>query len=104
MNWDISKLLDVLQSLSNTKNLTITYLDICLDNEFDPQITEDIFQKAVEIIEKKFPRNSTAFDIGEIRHAFTIKKKKGKAPTFKFPKNCRAKLRSFSSFVSSQNT
>lgn len=57
----------------------------------------------MEIIEKKFPRNSTAFDIYEINHGFSIKKKKGEAPTLNFPNKptenymARAKLRSFTS-------
>ena len=60
----------------------------------------------MEIIEKKFPRNSTAFDIFEIMHGYSVKKKKGKAPTASFPNNkpsenyiARAKLRSFTSQI-----
>ena len=49
VNWSITKLLDVLQSLGNTENLTIKYLDICLDNDFDEQVTENIFRTGIKI-------------------------------------------------------
>ena len=61
----------------------------------------------MEIIEKKFPRNSTAFDLSE--HDFLIEKRKGKSPTFDFfhckcdsSDNYKAKLRSFDKKKSSR--
>ena len=47
--WSSDQLLEILRSLGNTKNLTITYLDICLDNDFDEQGTEDILRKGIKI-------------------------------------------------------
>ena len=47
--WSSDHLLEILRSLGSTKNLTITYLDICLDNDFDEQGTEDILRKGIKI-------------------------------------------------------
>ena len=47
--WSSDHLLEILRSLGSTKNLTITYLDICLDNDFDEQGTEDILHKGIKI-------------------------------------------------------
>ena len=49
---------------------------------------------------KKFPKNSTVFDISEFKHDFSIEKKKGKSPTCSHCKcnssdNYKTKLRSF---------
>ena len=53
----------------------------------------------MELIGNTFPINSTAFDIEDCRHGFSIKKKMGKATTFDFSReteNYKLKLRNFS--------
>ena len=49
VSWKTTDLLEILQSLGNTENLTITYLDIWLENEFDQQVTEDIVRTGIKI-------------------------------------------------------
>ena len=76
----IAYLIYVLHSLGNTNRLNLSKFVVRLENYFDEKLTKDIFQNAMEIIEQKFPKDSTKLEFSEDVHYFTIIKKKGNLP------------------------
>ena len=97
---DINYLIEVLDSIGNIKNLTIENSDFqCLLsnkdfgrpilNDLNEDQTKAIFERAMDVINKKFPINSTSFEILDTEYGWSIKKENGKAPTMtKLPYKC----------------
>jgi hypothetical protein len=97
--WKISALEDVLKSLGNFENLRTTKIKCCLHSSDDKQLAKSIMEQALEIIEKKFPVDSTEIEIHadvsqchnlgygrsyvRCHYEMTIIKKKGKEPSLK---------------------
>ena len=108
---DINYLIEVLDSIGNIKNLTIENSDfqyLLSNKEFGRPILNDlnedqtkvIFERAMEIIHKKFPMNSTAFEIVDNEYGWSIKKEKGKPPTMsKLPYKCTFKDNDFGACI-----
>ena len=58
----------------------------------DEDQTKVIFERAMEVINKKFPINSTGFEIVDNESGWSIKKEEGKAPMMtKLPYKCTFK-------------
>ena len=101
----IGYLVEVLDSISNIKKLCIEesyppvfYLVNNMDfprtlpNNLDEDQTKAIFQTAMDIINKKFPIDSTGIEIVDSEYGWTIKKEKDKPPTMrKLPHKCTVK-------------
>ena len=97
---DINYLIEVLDSIGNIKNLTIENSDfqyLLSNKEFGRPVLNDlnedqtkaIFERAMDVINKKFPINSTSFEILDTEYGWSIKKENGKAPTMtKLPYKC----------------
>ena len=97
---DINYLIEVLDSIGNIKNLTIENSDfqyLLSNKEFGRPIlnnlnedqTKAVFERAMDVINKKFPINSTSFEILDNEYGWRIKKESGKAPTMtKLPYKC----------------
>lgn len=97
---EINYLIEVLDSIGNIKNLTIENSDfqyVLNNKEFGRPILKDlnedqtkaIFERAMDVIIKKFPINSTSFEILDSAYGWSIKKARGKAPTMtKLPYKC----------------
>ena len=108
---DINYLIEILDSIGNIKNLTIEnsefqYLLSNKDfgrpilNDLNEDQTKVIFERAMEIINKKFPINSTAFEIVDNEYGWCIKKEKGKPPTMsKLPYKCTFKDNDFGACI-----
>lgn len=77
--WTFGTLLPVLQSLGNVKNLHLTDCVFDLGRVIQPHEELDaIFEMALEVINKKFPKHSTDLLIIEREHGFWLMKDKGK--------------------------
>ena len=97
---EINYLIEVLDSIGNIKDLAIEDSDfqyILSNKEFCRHIlkdlnedqTKDVFERAMDVINKKFPINSTAFEILDTEYGWSIKKEREKAPTMnKLPYKC----------------
>ena len=100
MPMDINYLIKVLESIGNVKNLYINgygFQYLLNNKEFrrpvEKYLDEDesiiILDRAMEVINKKFPINSTAFEIVDNESGWSIKKEEGKAPMMaKLPYKC----------------
>ena len=104
MPMDINCLIKVLDSIGNVKNLSIY---CCLgfqyrlnskefrrhiQNDLNEDQTRVVFERAMEVINKKFPISSTAFEIVDNESGWSIKKEEGKAAMMaKFPYKCTFK-------------
>ena len=90
----IGYLVEVLDSIANIKNLCIepSYPPVfylvnnqdfrkTLPNNLDEDETKSIFQTAMDVINRKFPINSTSIEIVDSAYGWTIKKEKDKPPT-----------------------
>jgi hypothetical protein len=67
-NWDISMLESVLNALGSIKNLKISGM-LCklqIPDGFDKPMVKSVMQEALEIIEKKFPFDSTEMKISSV--------------------------------------
>ena len=77
--WTFGTLLPVLQSLGKVKNLHLTDTLFDLGRMIQPHEEVDIiFEMALEVINKKFPKHSTDLLIIEREHGFWLMKDKGK--------------------------
>ena len=77
--WTFGTLLPLLQSLGNVKNLHLTDCVFDLGRVIQPHEELDaIFEMALEVINKKFPKHSTDLLIIEREHGFWLMKDKGK--------------------------
>ena len=114
-SWNISELESVLNALGSIKNLRISGMrcELKISDGFDKPMVKSAMQEALEIIEKKFPFDSTEIEIYAIvkhisnkvgtgyspakptdGYRFIIIKEKGKGPSLKIteiepiPPNC----------------
>ena len=92
---DINYLIEALDSIGNIRNLTIKgflhhpALFQPLQNNLSEEQTKVVFEKAMEIINKKFQINSTRFEIHDNEYGWRIKKEEGKIPSMtKLPFKC----------------
>ena len=100
VHMDINYLIKVLDSIGNVRNLCIKgygFQYLLNNKEFrrpvEKYLNEDqtiiILDKAMEVINKKFPIDSTAFEIVDNESGWSIKKEEGKAPMMaKLPYKC----------------
>ena len=100
VHMDINYLIEVLDSIGNVRNLYIKgygFQYLLNNKEFrrpvEKYLNEDqtiiTLDKAMEVINKKFPISSTAFEIVDNESGWSIKKEKGKAPMMaKLPYKC----------------
>ena len=79
--WKRSALEGVLKSLGNIENLRASKIR-CESYDFNEQMVKSTMEQALEIIQKKFPVDSTEIEI-EADYCFTIVKEKGKEPSLK---------------------
>ena len=103
VHMDIDYLIEVLDSIGNVKNLYINgygFQYLLNNKEFrrpvEKYLNEDqtkiILDGAMEVINKKFPINSTGFEIVDNESGWSIKKEEGKAPMMtKLPYKCTFK-------------
>ena len=103
VHMDVNYLIGVLDSIGNVKNLYIKgygFQYLLNNKEFrrpvQKYLNEDqtliILDRAMEVINKKFPINSTCFKIVDNETGWSIKKEEGKAPTMtKLPYKCTYK-------------
>ena len=103
-NWDISVLESILNGLGSIKNLEISGMrcELKIPDGFDKPMVKSVMQEALEIIEKKFPFDSSEIKISAVvthtstrvgtgyspakpsdGYCFDIIKKKGKGPSLK---------------------
>ena len=96
-DWNISLLESVLNALGSIKNLIISGMscELFIPDGFDEPMVKSAMQEALEIIEKKFPFDSTAMKISAVKYPnsnpanptdgynFTIIKEKDKGPYLK---------------------
>ena len=61
--WTIGTLLRVLESLGSIENLRISNVMNVLNRSVHDERIKELFEEAFEIIDKKFPKNSTDFKI-----------------------------------------
>ena len=101
----IGYLVEVLHSISSIKNLCIeeSYPPVfylvnnkdfprTMPDNLDEEQTKAIFQTAMDIINKKFPIDSTGIEILDSEYGWTIQKEKDKPPTMRqLPHKCTAK-------------
>ena len=111
MPMDINYLIEVLDSIGNIKDLTIEDSDfqyLLSNKEFGRPILNDlnedqtkaVFERAMDVINKKFPINSNAFEIVDNEYGCCIKKEKGKPPTMsKLPYKCTFKDNDFGACI-----
>jgi hypothetical protein len=96
---EINYLIEVLESIGNIKNLSIDggFQYLLNNKEFRRPIqnnltegeTKFVFERALEVINKTFPVNSTRFTIVDNESGWSIKKEIGKAPMMtKLPYKC----------------
>ena len=85
--WSVGNLLDILESLGKVKTLSISKAYQELKSPTKDECVSEIFQAALEIIDKKFPKNSTELKIKvnatEDEPEFVITKEKDKSPILK---------------------
>ena len=96
---DINYLIEVLESIGNVKNLYIRDMfqyrlnnkefRRFIQNDLNEDQTRAIFERAMEVINKKFPISSTYLKIVDNEYGWCIKKESGKAPMMiKMPYKC----------------
>ena len=88
-NWEICEIENVLESLGSVQDLKISGCELKIPDDFDKSQVKSAMQKALEIIEKKFPFDSTEIEISVEPTGgfqFTISKEKGKGPSLKIGK------------------
>ena len=86
--WDVEILPDVLESLGKVKKLSVSGINIIFhDSEenghmkiAEEETSLEVFNKAFDIIDKKFPRESTEIELFDKENWFWIKKEKGTPP------------------------
>ena len=99
MPMDINYLIEVLDSIGNVKNLNIHDMfqyrlnnkefRRFIQNDLNEDQTRVIFERAMEVINKKFPIDSTYLKIVDNEYGWCIKKESGKAPMMvKMPYKC----------------
>ena len=98
MPMDINYLIEVLDSIGNVKNLYIYGFHYRLNNKEFPKLKQNdlnddqtriIFEKAMEVINKKFPMDLSFLKIVDDEYGWSIKKEDGKAPMMiKLPYKC----------------
>jgi hypothetical protein len=77
---DINGLLSILHATENVKNLDLGVF-ITIGSSYDLDGIKAVFNQALEIIDKKFPRHSTKFEINDYSgFEYNIKKYRGQAP------------------------
>ena len=77
---DINGLLSILHATENVKNLDLGVF-ITIGSSYDLDGIKAVFNQALEIIDKNFPRNSTKFEINDYSgFEYNIKKYRGQAP------------------------
>ena len=85
--WSVGTLLEILESLGKVKTLNIIKVHQELKSPSKDECVSEIFQAALEIIDKKFPKNSTELKIKvnatEDVPEFVITKEKDKSPVLK---------------------
>ena len=85
--WSVGTLLEILESLGKVKTLNIIKVHQELKSPTEGKCVSEIFQAALEIIDKKFPKNSTELKIKvnatEDLPEFVIIKEKDKSPVLK---------------------
>ena len=85
--WSVGTLLEILESLGKVKTLNIIKVYQELKSPTEDECVSEIFQAALEIIDKKFPKNSTELKIKvnatEDVPEFVITKEKDKSPILK---------------------
>lgn len=83
---DVNDLLGILHTIENVKDLDLDiYIDVDSDYQALNEFIKNVFKEAWEIIDKKFPRNSTKFRIHDLEWDNYIKKCRGKAPRLYSP-------------------
>ena len=99
----INYLIEALDSIGNVKNLTIKgygfqyllnhkALREPLQNNLSEDQTKNVFERAMEVINKKFQINSTRFEIVDNEYGWRIKKEEGKIPSMtRLPYKCNVK-------------
>ena len=83
--WDVEILPDVLESLGKVKKLSISRVVIIFHDpvenghikDAEEETSLEVFNKAFDIIDKKFPRESTEIELVDKENWFWIKKEKG---------------------------
>jgi len=79
--WTLETIVGVLESLGNVKNLKISNVMIVLQkSSVQEESLMGIFARVVDVIEEKFPKNSTQFLIREDESKSVITKEEGKSP------------------------
>ena len=77
---DINGLLSILHATENVKNLDLGVF-ITIGSSYDLDGINAVFNQALEIIDKNFPRNSTKFEINDYSgFEYNIKKYRGQVP------------------------
>ena len=73
-NWNISLLESVLNALGSIKNLIISGMscELYIPDGFDEPMVKSAMQEALEIIETKFPLNSTAMKISAVMYPNSV--------------------------------
>ena len=61
--WSVGTLLEILESLGKVKTLNMIKVYQELKSPTEDECVSEIFQAALEIIDKKFPKNSTELEI-----------------------------------------
>ena len=78
---DVNDLLGTLHTIENVKGLDLDiYIGVDSGYQAFLETMKNVFKEALEIIDKKFPRNSTKFIINDLEWENYIKKCRGKAP------------------------
>ena len=99
MPMDINYLIEVLDSIGNVKNLYVQgFFQYRLNNkefrrymqnDFNEDQTKVVLERAMEVINKKFPINSTDIKIVDNEYGWRVKKEYEKAPMMiKKPYKC----------------
>ena len=85
--WSVGTLLSILESLGKVKTLNVSKIYQELKEPTEDECAFEIFQAALEIIDKKFPKNSTELKIKvnatENVPELVITKEKDKSPVLK---------------------
>ena len=82
---DINGLVSILHAIENVKNLDLGVY-ITIGSSYDLDGIKAVFNQALEIIDKNFPRNSTKFEINDYSgFECNIKKYRGQAPKLVAP-------------------
>ena len=88
--WKISELEGVLKSLGNIENLRTCKIkcELQISDDFDEQMVKSTMEQALEIIEEKFPVDSSEIEINafvsESYVDYRLTKEKAKEPSLNF--------------------